>query len=650
MGECMPTTRAPRHLILLLMAVLLGTTTPARAEPGQELDRTDLESWLDGYMPYALKSGDVAGAMVVVVKGDQILLEKGYGYADIDKRTPVDPRQTLFRPGSISKLFTWTAVMQQVERGKLQLDSNVNEYLDFQIPPLDGKPITMRQLMTHTAGFEDTVKNAATHDPEEALPLDRYLKAWIPRRIYPPGEVPSYSNYGTSLAGYIVQRLSGVSFAEYIRLNILDPLQMQSSSFAQPLASDLRSRLSQGYRVASQPPGEYEIYVAEPAGNLSASGDDMARFMMAHLNEGAGGAGRILQPTTARLMHDSAWTVLPAVNRMLLGFYETHRNGRRIIGHGGDTQQFHAFMHLFLDEKVGLYVALNSTGTDYSSSNIRGALFEEFTDRYFPGPTVDGSVEPQLAAEHAAAMAGSYRSSRRNASGFLAIDDLLAPTQVTINENGTLSVSALTDFSGQPKSWREVSPFLWRDVNGEDLLSAKVVDGNVLMFTSDEFSPYIVFQPYDWWISPVWLGPAFQLSIATLILTLLLWPTRAIVRRYYHVAASFDDRERRAYRRMRIATAAVLLVLLGWVGTFAAMTSKGMPFTADADWWFWLINIAGYVVFIGAAIVALLNVNLVWRSPQPWFAKLWSVALGGACLIVVWVAVAYKLVSLNVNY
>ncbi len=630
--------------------VVFAAMTQARAEPARALTQTDLESWLDGYMPYALKSGDVAGAVVVVVKDGQVFLAKGYGYADVEKRAPVDPEDTLFRPGSVSKLFTWTAVMQLVEQGKLDLDSDINTYLDFEIPPLDAQPITLRHVMTHTAGFEETVKSAATTSAENLIPLEQYVKAWIPKRIYPPGEVPAYSNYATSLAGYIVQRLSGDSFADYIRRHILEPLEMRSSSFEQPLPSDLRNRLSQGYSVGSQSPGTNEFFAAAPAGNLSATGDDMARFMIAHLNQGAYGAGRILEPHTTQLMHTTAWTVLPAVNRMLLGFYETHRNGRRIIGHGGDTQLFHSFMHLFIDENVGLYVALNSTGTGYASSSIRAALFEEFADRYFPGPTADGSLEASLAAKHAALMAGIYRNSRRSASNFLAISDLLSPTEVTVNGDGTLSVNKFTDFSNQPKSWREISPFVWRDVRGEDFLAAKLADGKVSMFSTDEFSPYTVYQPYSWWDSPSWLSPAFKLSLAALALTVLLWPIRALVRRYYGVVSILSERESRAYRRMRIAAAAVWLVLLAWVGTFAVMEATGMPLTADEDWWFWLLNIAGCVVFVGAAIVALANIAVVWRSSQPWFAKLWSVALGFACLTVVWVAGAYKLVSLNVNY
>src|ERR1700753_825498 len=131
-----------------------GFGTPSAAVP---LTANDLNSWLDGYLPYALHTGDIAGAVVVVVKDGQVLSERGYGYSDVEARKPVDPKLTLFRPGSTSKLFTWTAVMQQVEQGHIDLDQDVNTYLDFKIPPYQGRPITMRQIMTHTAGFEEAL-------------------------------------------------------------------------------------------------------------------------------------------------------------------------------------------------------------------------------------------------------------------------------------------------------------------------------------------------------------------------------------------------------------------------------------------------------------------------------------------------------------
>ena len=136
-----------------------GAIPPPQGTGGRELTAEDVNAWLDGFLPYALGKGDIAGAVVTVVKDGQVLTNRGFGYADVEKRSPVIPDRTLFRPGSVSKLITWTAVMQQVEQGKIDLDADVNRYLDFKIPPYEGKPVTMRQIMTHTAGFEEQLKD-----------------------------------------------------------------------------------------------------------------------------------------------------------------------------------------------------------------------------------------------------------------------------------------------------------------------------------------------------------------------------------------------------------------------------------------------------------------------------------------------------------
>jgi CubicO group peptidase (beta-lactamase class C family) len=302
------------------------TTPPAPG--GHPLTQDDLNAWLDGFMPWALTSGDIAGAVVVVTKDGQILTQKGYGFSDVEKRKPVDPAQTLFRPGSVSKLFTWTAVMQQVEQGKLDLDRDVNTYLDFKIPPYQGKPITLRNIMTHTAGFEEVIKDLIIHDPKGLMPLQRYVKTHVPERIFAPGTTPAYSNYATALAGYIVERVSGESFDDYIDRHIFAPLGMANSTFRQPLPANLAPKMSAGYKRASGKAQPFEIVVPAPAGSLSSTGTDMARFMIAHLQNGEFEGKRILSAATAEKMHNSPLTLLPPLNRMELGFFETNINGR----------------------------------------------------------------------------------------------------------------------------------------------------------------------------------------------------------------------------------------------------------------------------------------------------------------------------------
>src|SRR3954463_15021255 len=141
-----------------------------------ELNAADVEAWLNGLMSYGLENGDIAGSVVVVVKDGKVLFQSGYGYADVARKIPMDPEKVLTRIGSTSKLFTWTAVMQLVEQGKLDLNRNVDDYLDFKVSPPGGKPITLLDLMNHRGGFEEGLKDILTMDPHAVEPTETYLK------------------------------------------------------------------------------------------------------------------------------------------------------------------------------------------------------------------------------------------------------------------------------------------------------------------------------------------------------------------------------------------------------------------------------------------------------------------------------------------
>src|SRR5436305_13535768 len=263
----------------------------------------DGHAFLDGFVPMQLERENIAGAVVLVVKDGTILFAKGYGFSDAEKKTPVTVDATLFRPGSISKLFTWTAVMQQVEQGKLELDRDVNDYLDFKIPAKFGKPITLRNLMTHTPGFEEQIKDLITENAAPNATLKQHLSQHIPERIFPPGTTPAYSNYGASLAGYIVERFSGRRFNDYVAENIFKPLGMAHSTFAQPLPSELKPLMSNGYRLGSGKAKPFEIIEEAPAGALAATAADISRFMIAHLQNGKLEGAQIFRSETATQMH-----------------------------------------------------------------------------------------------------------------------------------------------------------------------------------------------------------------------------------------------------------------------------------------------------------------------------------------------------------
>ncbi|MFL1432930.1 MULTISPECIES: serine hydrolase domain-containing protein, partial [unclassified Nocardiopsis] len=340
---------------------------PDAAAPTAELTGPDLDAWLDGLIPAALDGAGIPGAAVSVVHDGELLTARGYGYADTGADggapVPVDPEDTLFRVGSVSKLFTATAVMQLVEQGRVDLDTDVHEYIDFTIPTAFDEPITVRHLLTHTPGFEEAVQGLILPDGAEP-DLGEVLKADPPEQIYPPGTVPAYSNYGNALAGYVVEQVSGEPFADYVQENVLEPAGMDASAFAQPLPAELRERLAGGYQATGSPAAPFETVSGAPAGALTSSATDMARFMLAHLGDSEGVG---LSPETLELMHSPALDedslgTLAAGPRMTLGFFDETRNGHRILGHGGDTLYFHSEMQILPEEDTGIFITLNGSG------------------------------------------------------------------------------------------------------------------------------------------------------------------------------------------------------------------------------------------------------------------------------------------------
>jgi CubicO group peptidase (beta-lactamase class C family) len=641
----------------LLGAAFLGTAAMAQTAPqltpapvaaqltpapvAAQLTSDDVQTWLDGFMPYALQRGEVAGAVVVVVKDGKPLFEKGYGYADIDKHIPVDPKSTLFRPGSTSKLFTWTAVMQLVEQGKLDLDKDVNSYLDFTIPPYEGKPITLRNIMTHTAGFEETVKGLITEKPEEVLGLGEAVKRWIPDRIYAPGTTPAYSNYATALAGYIIERMSGEPFDVYIKNHIFTPLEMEHSSFRQPLPDALKPGMAQGYPQADVPPHGYEMISLSPAGSLAATGDDLSRFMIAHLQDGAFGDKQILKPETARQMHSTALTIVPHLPRMDLGFYEQPINGHMVIGHGGDTEFFHSYMWLYPDDHVGLFISMNSAGKEGAAHTIRQMLFEDFSDRYFPGAEPDGKVDEATAKHDAALLAGNYENTRRADTNFLRLLSLIQPTTVSANADGTVSMSGMHKASGEPKHYREIAPFFWREVDGHGLLSAIVENGAVKRFSVSEISPFMMLEPFSGAMSPSWLHPAAGIALTVLVLTLIGW--------FCSIFFPRSEKPRAVtYRWVRFADLAAAVVISGWGGFVVWLVGSGLEHTASAVFVLHVMQILSVVCLIGGLAVTVWNAKEVLGfASAGWHNKVWAVLQALSLFILLWIAIVYHLIGFS---
>lgn len=491
------------------------------------LTKADVDTWLDGFMPYALRQGDIAGAVIVVVKDGSVLTQRGYGYADLAARKPMDPERTLLRAESVSKLFTWTALMQLVERGKVALDADVNTYLE--------RP--------------------------------------------------------------------------------------------------------------------FEIVGLAPAGALSASATDIAKFMIAHLQQGRLGDAVILQPQTAQQMHTTALTILPRVDRMLLGFYEANYKGRRVIAHGGDTQWFHGDLRLFIDDGVGMFVAVNSMGKGLAAIELRTALFEQFADRYLPVPgwNAGPGVDERTALSHAKLIAGHYTNSRRAQSSFMSLLNLVGSLEVTDHHDGTIGVSMVRSASGVPLPWREVEPFVWQLDGSPRLLSAELRNDKIVRIAFDEISPFMMFERMPAWKGS-WLLPVFLVALISLLATAVAWPVSALTCRYYGAQYTQPQQDANAHRWLRIAAIATVLMWTAWAATIGIMMSDLENLSSSADGWLWVLHVLSVIVVLGGIAAGLWHAARVVRSQRRWYAKAWAVLLAIALTVSLWVAVAYNVIASGVNY
>ena len=647
--------------LLLVVASSLSAQVPAETNPANQkvvppappqlqqatspLTKEDVEAFLDGFVPMQLQREDIAGAVVLIVKDGKILFAKGYGFADVKNRKPVTVDATLFRPGSISKTFTWTAVMQLVERGKLDLNRDVNDYLDFKIPAPFGKPITLLDIMTHTPGFEEQIKDLFVENAADVHPLNQYLTSHLPRQIFPPGTTPAYSNYATTIAGYIVQRVSGMPFDDYIEKNILQPLAMSRTTFRQPLPDNLKPLMSEGYKKASEPAKPYEFVQAWPAGSVSTTAEDMSHFMIAHLQGGEYNGVRILQPQTAELMHARAYTNLPQLNGMAHGFYEETRNGHRIIGHGGDTQWFHSDMHLMLDHNLGFFVSYNSAGKGDISP--RSALWRHFLDRYYPYTPPSGEKVAD-ASQAAKSVAGTYWSSRRPGPNILDVGNAVGQTKVKANDDGTISVDGFKDYAGNPKHFEEIAPLLFREVHGQDKIGFKRDGDGHLDF-------FIEFPAVEFQATPVLKKGVLNLcivgfSVAMFAVTLLFWPVNAILRWHYDTKLELEPQ----YRRWRMFMRLVCTLNLVFVGCFAVWLS-GLEdslagLSSHFDTRLHVMQIVGVLAVLGS-VFSIVYCLHSWRSESLWiWTKVWNTLLMLACLGFIFFMLNWHSLNFNLRY
>jgi CubicO group peptidase (beta-lactamase class C family) len=495
---------------------------PPNPKTPPQLTAQDVTAFLDGFLPLQLQRDDVAGATISIYQNGQPLILKGYGYADFKKKTPVDPVVTTFRPGSISKLFTYVSMMQLVEQGKLNLDANVQQYLDFKINPgpggIDDAPITLRNLATHTAGFEEELHDFGS-DKSGKLPLDvrTFLIRNQPHRFAAPGKDLAYSNYGITLIGYIVQRVSGEPFADYVQHHIFTPLGMTHSTFQQPLPKGFVA--TNGYLHTSDDDTGFEAFTEVPAGGLSSTAADMAIFGQMLLGNGTYNGVQILQPASVALLLTPQFTPGPAVMPWDLGFYDDDRNSLRFIGHGGDLLACHSQFWIEPTHGLTFFISYNSQG---AAQKARQELFNAFVDRYFPGPPNPHPAYLKLTAKQLHPYTGYFLSSRREDSTIFRLVGL-QPKQITATKDGNLNISTGKDFYGHPIDFHPVGNDSFYDETDQGAIHfERDAHGHVIGYATPSHSDRAPLLAAGAWFNVpliVALGTMLLLVIAALVRT-----------------------------------------------------------------------------------------------------------------------------------
>ena len=620
-----------RTFITLLFAVFCMPTT---GKSSAQIPPAEWAEFLNGKMEEAMARHQLPNASLAIVANGELIYLQGYGLPDLESREGTDPDRHLFRPGSVSKVFTWTAIMQLAEKGLVDLDADVSRYLDFELPGhLHGKkkepapaPITLKHLMTHTSGFEDLLDRLFVLNEDLYPDLRDYLTRKVPARIYPPGEVMAYSNYGPALAGYIIERVSGKSFGEYMDEQVFQALGMQHSSFRQPLPKDLRSSLVTPYRMVNGEflPGQFE-YMPVPAGGLSTTAADMALFMLAHLDRNNEEGPQLLQPQTLRQMHSVLFTHHPVLGGMAHGFMEGNFNGQQVVFHGGSTTLFDAGLYLLPESGAGIFIVY-SGGSFLAHTEIFQALMDwafPFSEDLQPGMPEGLTVMPEaLTSSMTSAPRGEYQQSRRVET---------TPDKLINIISGVLRVSKgdeyrqiRVSFLGNTYRFEEIAPGIYRNLDpgpaspfgafqylvsgrdpwGRDMLMADGPMTYIQMPLYEQAAPTLL----------VLLG-SLLLSLGVLLFRLVRWVAGRFRKR-----ASGMDRQATPARWLSTLHASMLVfMVLLLAGNGAPHPVYQLPLSAFGE-----TNAAGTLLGFLPYLLSLLGALLVLVAVQAFVRKRWT--------------------------
>jgi len=427
-------------------------TAPRQTLP---INAAELAAFVNPIIKGQLEKEHIPGAVFVLVQNGRILYQRGYGFADLEKQKRVDPFHTIWRIGSISKVFTATATVQLADRGRFRLTDDVNRYMTrFKVPSTFSEPVRFWHLLTHTAGFDEIRPGTRAETEAGLLPLGDFLAPKLVR-LRPPGQIISYSTYGISLAGYLIEQTAGVDFESYLRQNIWTPLGMTHTNIAVP--ARLRDDVAKGYEWdnGSNQLASWEWYHSTPASSINSTAVDMAQFIIALLQRGRYEKTRILSEAAAVDLLRRHFASHPQLAGFAYGFYEDFTNGERILEHGGNVEGFAAQLTMLPDRGIGWFIA-----SQHEPAQLKDVVQKALLDHYFPDQRQRVLPTPMAGyRERAPRFAGTYEVNEFCHT--CGADRRLYPRiEVKAFPDGTISIT------GNEPHFVEVSPLFFRKVNG----------------------------------------------------------------------------------------------------------------------------------------------------------------------------------------
>jgi CubicO group peptidase (beta-lactamase class C family) len=414
-----------RCLIAVLNILFAGAALARASEPAQPVtnllnDPAALEAFVDHLVTNRMQEAHIPGAVVTIVKDDKVLLNKGYGFANLEHHTPVDPDKTLFRIASVSKVFNAMTVMRLVDEGLLDVNEDVRPRLaaaGLELDDPEKGPITLKALLTHSSGIRDLniPGVTSTTNLQNVLRLGPYLQKCLPLRWQDPGETTLYTDHGISLAGYVVELAMKTKFEEVARQQVLLPLGMNHTFYSVPESQLANRAVAYSYMDGDYQPIPAYYCSVTPAVGVLTTGGDMARLMICHLS----GCKDYLKPQTAKLMHEPQFADDTRLGlQYTCGFFygTPPYLPEAYLFHSGGWAGFGSSVSFSLSRGIGVFVAKSGGGWPlFDIDDLRTALPEK------PKPAVDKTTSvssaPPVAITDIKSLEGTYVLSRRLSRG-----------------------------------------------------------------------------------------------------------------------------------------------------------------------------------------------------------------------------------------